>query len=234
MARLPILMYHDVARVESTGLTISERKLERQFSYLAEKGYKTYHFRDLEKMALDGSNKNIILTFDDAYLSHMELVLPLLKKFGFKAIFFAPLSFLGKKDLWNTSSLEIMSVEQLKSLDPKIIELGYHSYYHNKYTELTNSEIEADTRNCMEFVSKNELNFAPVMAYPYGKFPRDNPRNDIFNKILSQNGIKYGLRIGNRINEFPFKKPFEIERIDVKGEWSLLKFKRKIRFGKLF
>jgi len=178
--------------------------------------------------------KNIIITFDDGYVSQMELALPLLKKYKLKATFFVPLDFLGKTDTWNTSSLKIMTAEQLKNLDPKIVELGFHSFYHKKYTELSNAEIEADTRRCLEFVSENELNFSPVLAYPYGKFPKEKKLNEIFKKILSQNGIEYGLRIGNRINSFPFKKPFEIQRIDVKGEFSMLKFRQKIRFGKFF
>lgn len=234
MDRLPILMYHHVASEDSKGLTISEKNLESQFFYLFENGYKTYHFRDLEHIVQNPSKKNIVLTFDDAYVSQMKYALPLLKKYQLKATFFAPLDYLGKTDLWNTSSLDIMTVDQLKSLDPKIIELGFHSFYHKKYNELTNAEIEADTRRCMEFVSENELNFSPILAYPYGKFPKEKVRKKIFQKILSQNGIKYGVRIGNRINPFPFPNPYEIQRIDVKGEWSLRKFRRKLRFGKIF
>lgn len=119
-------------------------------------------------------------------------------------------------------------------MDQAIGELSFHSFYHKNYTDLSNAEIEADTRRCMEYVSENELNFSPAVAYPFGKFPRDKIRNGIFNKIPSQNGIDFVLRISNRVNRFPFKKPYEIERIDVKGEWSLLKFRQKIRFGKLF
>jgi peptidoglycan/xylan/chitin deacetylase (PgdA/CDA1 family) len=201
---------------------------------LSENGYKTYHFKELVKLKSLPKTKNIIITFDDGYVSQMELALPLLKKYKLKATFFVPLDFLGKTDTWNTSSLKIMTAEQLKNLDPKIVELGFHSFYHKIYTELSNAEIEADTRRCLELVSENELNFSPVLAYPYGKFPKEKKLNEIFKKILSQNGIEYGLRIGNRINSFPFKKPFEIQRIDVKGEFSMLKFRQKIRFGKFF
>lgn len=234
MARLPILMYHHVAQEDSQGLTISEKNLEAQFSYLFENGFKTYHFHELDNLEENSSKKNIVITFDDVYVSQMQYVIPLLKKYQLKATFFVPLDFLGKTDLWNTSELDIMTVDQLKSLDSTIVELGFHSFYHKKYTELSNDEIEADTRRCMEFVSENKLNFSPVLAYPFGKFPRDKVGKEAFEKILSKNGIKYGVRIGNRLNSFPFKKPFEIERIDVKGEWSLLKFRQKIRFGKLF
>lgn len=234
MAKLPILMYHHVTTEKGKGLTISIENLEKQFKHLAENGYKTYHFKELSKLKTLPNAKNIIITFDDGYVSQMELALPLLKKYKLKATFFVPLNFLGETDTWNTSSLKIMTAEQLKNLDPKIVELGFHSFYHKKYTELSNAEIEADTRRCLEFVSENELNFSPVLAYPYGKFPKEKKRNEIFKKILSQNGIEYGLRIGNRINTFPFKKPFEIQRIDVKGEFSMLKFRQKIRFGKFF
>ncbi len=234
MAKLPILMYHHVTTEKGKGLTISIENLEQQFKHLAENGYKTYYFKELSKLKTLPNAKNIIITFDDGYVSQMELALPLLKKYKLKATFFVPLDFLGKTDSWNTSSLQIMTLEQLKSLDPKIVELGFHSFYHKKYTELSNAEIEADTRRCMEFVSEKELNFSPVLAYPYGKFPKDKKVNEIFRKILSKNGIEYGLRIGNRINTYPFKKPYEIQRIDVKGEFSMLKFRQKIRFGKLF
>lgn len=234
MAKLPILMYHHVTTEKGKGLTISIENLEKQFKHLAENGYKTYHFKELSKLKTLPNAKNIIITFDDGYVSQMELALPLMKKYKLKATFFVPLDFLGKTDSWNTSSLQIMTLKQLKSLDPKIVELGFHSFYHKKYTELSNAEIEADTRRCLEFVSENELNFSPVLAYPYGKFPKEKKRNEIFKKILSQNGIEYGLRIGNRINTFPFKKPYEIQRIDVKGEFSMLKFRQKIRFGKFF
>lgn len=234
MAKLPILMYHHVHPSKGEGLTISVENLEKQFKYLVENSFRSFHLQELLQLSALPPGRNIVISFDDAYTSQKELVLPLLKKYNLKATFFIPLDFLGKTDTWNTSSLAIMTLEQIQSLDPEIIELGFHSFYHKKYTELSNAEIEADTRRCQEFVSEKKLNFTPILAYPYGKFPRDGERHEIFKKILQNNKIVLGLRIGNRINNFPFKKPYEIERIDVKGEWSLLKFKQKIRFGKLF
>jgi hypothetical protein len=41
------------------------------------------------------------------------------------------------------------------------------------------------------------------------------------------------FRIGNRVNRFPFKNKFEIQRIDIKGQDSLTTFKWKLRLGKL-
>src|SRR5690554_8107731 len=103
MARLPILMYHHVALHDSKDLTISAEKLEAQFSYLAQKEFRTFHFRDLDKWDLSGSKRNIVITFDDAYTSQLQYAVPLLKKYNLKATFFVPLKFVGEKDSWNTS-----------------------------------------------------------------------------------------------------------------------------------
>ena len=227
-------MYHDVSLIISEALTISVEKLEEQLSYLAEKGYKTYHFKELMDLKILQSKKNIVITFDDGYVSHLELVLPLLEKYKLKATFFVPLNYLGKTDEWNTSSLAIMTSEQLNSLNPTLIELAFHSFYHKKYNELTEAEIEEDTQLCFDAVSENRLPFAAVVAYPFGKFPRETSDKKKFISQLERHQFKYGLRIGNRLNKFPFEKPFEIQRIDVKGEFSLAKFKRKIKFGKIF
>ncbi|WP_310992331.1 polysaccharide deacetylase family protein [Aequorivita marina] len=232
MAKLPILMYHHVISGEGEGLTISVKNLEEQFKYLSENEFQSHHLADLMDLTDLPKGKNIVITFDDCYLSHKEIALPLLQKYNLKATFFAPLKFLGNKDGWNTGELPMLSVAQLKALDRETIELGFHSFQHLAYSELSAAQVEADTRRCIEFIEEHDLKFSPVLAYPYGKFPRKDPENKTFNKILAQNGIQYGLRVGNRINDFPFKNPYQIQRIDIKGEWSLSKFKRKIKFGK--
>ena len=153
MRKLAILMYHDVSLTKSEALTISVEKLEAQFSYLAERGYKTYHFNELMDLKILPSKKNIVITFDDGYVSQLELVIPLLEKYKLKATFFVPLNYLGKPDEWNTSSLAIMTAAQLNTLNPNLIELAFHSFYHKKYNELTEAEIEEDTRLCFDSVS---------------------------------------------------------------------------------
>ena len=234
MTKLPILMYHDVSLNKSEALTISVKKLEEQFAYLANKGYKSYHFKELMDLQRLPAKKNIVITFDDGYVSQMELVIPLLEKYNLKSTFFIPLNYLGKTDEWYTSSIEIMTAEQLHSLSPVTIELAFHSFYHKKYNELSDAEIEEDTQKCFDSVSENRFPFSPVLAYPYGKYPLETLEKNKFIKQLAEHKFDYGVRIGNRLNKFPFQKPFEIQRIDVKGEFSLSKFKRKIKFGKIF
>jgi peptidoglycan/xylan/chitin deacetylase (PgdA/CDA1 family) len=235
MARLPILMYHNIAQNESVGLTISEKNLDAQFKYLSDNGFQTYHFSELEGLKQSNSlpKKSVIITFDDVYVSQLKLAYPLLKKYNLKASFFIPFAYVGGMDNWNTAKEPIMSVEQLQTLDSSIVELGLHSFAHKNYTKLTPNEVQEDFIKCQEFVSQNNLNVQNILAYPYGKYPKKNPGKKLFFNILKANQIAFALRIGNRINTFPFKNNYEIQRIDIKGEDSHLKFKMKLRFGKL-
>jgi peptidoglycan/xylan/chitin deacetylase (PgdA/CDA1 family) len=232
--KLPVLMYHHISLTESSGLTISVKKLEEQFAFLSKNKYKTYHFNELEDMDALPPGNNIIITFDDAYVSQLELAYPLLKKYGLKATIFVPLKYLGAIDLWNTSSLKIMDAAQLRSLDASVVTLGYHSYAHEQYDMLNEEEIVSDFEGCFRSISENKLTLLKTLAYPYGKYPRELSEKEKFISRLKEQGFRYGLRIGNRLNEFPFKNPFEIQRLDIKGEFSLSRFKLKLRFGKLF
>ena len=123
MAKLPILMYHNVCanKTESKGLTISVEKLEKQFQYLVSKGYTSVFFSDMEYNKMVPPKKPIIITFDDVYVNQLEYAYPLLQKYNIKASFFVPFAYVGGYDDWNDGQENIMSVEQLKSLDSNVI-----------------------------------------------------------------------------------------------------------------
>lgn len=232
MARLPILMYHNVSeKSNSNGLTIFKDKLEEQFRYLQNEAYTTYHFSELENRA-SIDLKSVIITFDDVTENQLIYAVPLLQKYNLKATFFIPFAYIGNVDSWNSGTEKIMSFDQLKQLDNRV-ELGLHSFAHKRYATLIGTDINEDFLKCFEIIEQNNLKVYNALAYPYGSYPKKEPKKKMFTTVLEQNNIKAGLRIGNRINKFPFKNLYEIQRIDIKGEYSMLKFKFKLRFGKL-
>lgn len=233
MAKLPILMYHNVSNKEcdSDGLTISIQKLESQFRYLTENNFVSFHLSELEALAMIPL-KSVVLTFDDVTENQLLYACPLLEKYNLKATFFIPFNYIGKADLWNQGKEKIMSIQELKNLSDRI-ELGMHSFAHQKYDAMSEVEINQDFDSCFQIIEQNDLKVYNALAYPYGNFPKKEPKKARFISLLQKNNVKMGLRIGNKINKFPFKNPYEITRIDIKGEESLLKFKLKLRFGKL-
>ncbi|MEW5676065.1 polysaccharide deacetylase family protein [Flavobacterium enshiense] len=232
MERLPILMYHNVAEGNQSagGLTISEHLLERHFRYLSENKYVTFHLQELEHKT-ELPKKSVVITFDDVTVNQ-QFAVALLQKYNLKATFFIPFAYVGKTDQWNNGEETIMSYDDLKSLPPNI-ELGYHSFAHRKYAALSETEINQDFQQCFEQIRENGLSMHQSVAYPYGNYPKKEPAKSQFQEVLKRNGIQMGLRIGNAVNKFPFKDPYEIKRIDIKGEDNLLRFRIKLRFGKL-
>lgn len=233
MARLPVLMYHNVSgdNTKSKGLTISQEKLEEQFKYLAG-NYTSLHLYELENVK-NIAKSNILITFDDVTVNQLEYAVPLLEKYNLKAVFFIPFGYVDKTDEWNKGTEKIMSVEQLKSINGEVVEFGYHSFKHRHYSKLSAIEINEDFTLSKQYIEENDLKVYPAVAYPYGNYPKKGIAKNHFFQLLESNGMKMGFRIGNKINSFPFKNKFEILRIDVKGEDSLLKFRLKLRFGKL-
>ncbi|PQB04728.1 polysaccharide deacetylase family protein [Aureitalea marina] len=234
MARLPILMYHRVSRSPGKGLTISVDDLRQQLNYLRDNKYQTWHLSELMELDELPSGKHVVITFDDATEDHQELVAPLLTELQLKATFFVPLGHLGKTDSWNKGEVDILSADELRSLDQQLIELAHHSFAHQPFDQMEREEIWADLDQAIQTSVKGQLRLSPAIAYPYGKFPRTSPEFQNFKDILKDKGIKWGLRIGNRVNRFPFKDPYQIQRLDIKGEYSLGRFARKLRFGKFF
>lgn len=234
MSRLPILMYHNITPNDekSLDLTLSTQKFEAQLQYLKEQKFTSFFVSELYKKEII-SNKSVVITFDDVTQNQLLYALPLLKKYAMKATFFIPFSYIGKEDLWNDGSEKIMTIEQLKSLDKEVVELGHHSFFHKKYSSLSNEEIQDDFDKSFNLISENNLKVYPALAYPYGNYPKKGNHKANFFQLLEKNNIKMAFRIGNRVNRFPFKNKFEIQRIDIKGQDSLFTFKWKLRLGKL-
>ncbi len=227
-------MYHNITPNfdESLELTISIQKFEEQLNYLVENNFTSYFVSELEN-AKTILKKSVVLTFDDVTQNQLDFAIPLLRKYNVKATFFIPFSYIGKSDLWNDGSEKIMTIEQLKSLDMDLIELGHHSYFHKKYSTLTSEEIQDDFDKSFELITQNNLKVYPALAYPYGDFPKKGNQKIEFFQLLEKNNIKMAFRIGNRVNNFPFKNNFEIQRIDIKGQDTLFNFKWKLKLGKL-
>lgn len=227
-------MYHNITPNDekSLDLTLSMQRFEVQLQYLKEQKYNSFFVSELENIELS-SKRNVVLTFDDVTENQLLYALPLLKKYAMKATFFIPFSYIGKEDLWNDGSEKIMTIEQLKSLDKEVIELGHHSFFHKKYSSLSNEEIQVDFDKSFKLISENNLKVYPALAYPYGNYPKKGNHKANFFQLLEKNNIKMAFRIGNRVNRFPFKNKFEILRIDIKGQDSLFTFKWKLRLGKL-
>ena len=225
-----ILMYHLVlpqSIAYKNDLIVTVENLEEQLIYI-KNNFKTVFFKDLE--ALKSVENKIILTFDDGYYNNLQYLIPLLEKYQLKATIFIPTEFIQNN--LNGEERVYMNFDEIKSLNPDLVEIALHSHSHRNFSQITLSEAEADLLKNIKILEQNEINFTKILAYPYGKFPKDKERKKEFFKMLERIGIVSAIRIGNNVASYPFKKRFEVNRIDIKYGDSLKTFKWKLKFGK--
>jgi hypothetical protein len=72
-----------------------------------------------------------------------------------------------------------------------------------------------------------------VLAYPFGGFPKRDPilREQMISLFREQE-LDFALRIGNRINPWPLKHPYEMKRTDIRGTDTFFVFRTKLRKGR--
>ncbi len=234
---LPILMYHKVSESEIDGITISMEKLKQQFEFILRKGYQTLSFNEIAAAIKIGKplpKRPLILSFDDAYRNFMEYAVPLLKTYGFKASVFIPVGFMGKTNSWDNGSDPILSAVEIKELtNISSIEFGIHSYLHRSYAELDPVGMKNDLDLCIQTLDYHNIPFVRVLAYPYGGYPKKDPQLKAkMKEIFRTSRLQFALRIGNRINRWPLKDPYELKRIDIKGTDNFYTFRTKLRKGR--
>lgn len=233
---LPILMYHKVDLNRKDNLTVSIEQFETHLRFLKENKYEPISMNQLidfleNKRSLPG--KPVLITFDDGYLNNLEVAYPLLQKYQFKAVIFIPTAFIGTEILQDGYPTLHMTIEQLKSMDPSLIEFGLHSHFHKNYKEITLRDIENDLDICLNIFNENQIPFVPALAYPFGARPKDELVLKQMKELFKRKGIKVAFRIGNKINSFSPADLYELKRIDITGHDSFRAFKAKLKKGRI-
>jgi len=130
LARVPILMYHDVLEEKEVFFDVTVEELEAHFARIEEEGLTPIRFELLMQHLRTGAPlppKPVVLTFDDGYEGHYTHVYPLLKEYGYPAVFSL---FTGKMD-GEVAGRSTLTWEQAQEMaaDP-LIEIAAHSITH--------------------------------------------------------------------------------------------------------
>jgi peptidoglycan/xylan/chitin deacetylase (PgdA/CDA1 family) len=228
-------MYHRVSPFQSDRLTVPVKNIRDQFSFLAEHDYRVIslpHFLDALSGKATLPEKCCMLTFDDGHLSHYEYVYPLLLEYNFNAVFFIIGNSLNNGVVRDHTD-QNMSVDQLRSLSPSVVQLGLHSYSHLSFANCNLATIENDlTLNKMAAVNSGCI-FYNVLAYPYGARPQSA---DCFRRLkrwMKHHEIEAAFRIGNKPCVPGHSDPYELKRVDISGTDTLKDFTIKLKKGKL-
>jgi poly-beta-1,6-N-acetyl-D-glucosamine N-deacetylase len=170
LARVPILMYHDILPKKEVSWDVTPAELEEHFQRLKSQGVTPISIDDLTVHLQTGvplPEKPVVLTFDDGYGGHYEHVFPLLKKYGYPAVFSIYTDGVGK----NTGRTHV-SWEQLKEMAANpLVTIASHTITHP--LDLTKVPDEQLRREIIESKQTLEQNLGiPIryFTYPAGKY----------------------------------------------------------------
>jgi peptidoglycan/xylan/chitin deacetylase (PgdA/CDA1 family) len=238
-AGIPVLMYHKVETESADSLTVTVDAFTDQLHWLKKSGYESISLQCFLEV-LEGKKhrdelpaRPILITFDDGYQSTLTEAAPILAKFDFRATLFATSAYIDEK-----APSVFMSADDLETWNQKGHEIALHSHTHPNYGATENSEILSDLKTSLDWFAKNKIKALSALAYPFGARPKEKLRKIELKNTLQQAGVIAAFRIGNKIATWKSldKKrvdPFEIPRIDIRGDDNLKSFSIKVQKGRI-
>jgi peptidoglycan/xylan/chitin deacetylase (PgdA/CDA1 family) len=235
MTKLAVLMYHKIAKNHTDFLTVDTSSLINQLEWLKTQ-YNFIKLSDLvahieEQKPLPESS--ILITFDDGYENNYDLAYPVFKQLSIPFSIFLVGNFISQKVNYDGEVQSFLSINQLKQMSD-LVEYGFHSAQHKNIMQIPVHQWGNEISEGVKILRQMPIQIQNIWAYTYGSFPKKNQAAfEQLQTIFKSEGIVGAFRIGNRKNSLPLKSPFAIQRIDIRGNESFLKFKWKVWFGKI-
>lgn len=168
-----VLCYHALSERWPAALSTTPDLFERQLSLLLDRGYRPATFTASMKAA---QGKTLVVTFDDAYRSVIDLARPIMDSLGVPGTVFAPTDWVGRDepmqwdgiDQWlggpHEPELRCMSRAQLDELAGAGWEVGSHTCSHPRLTTVDDETLERELTASKEALGPD----CRSIAYPYG------------------------------------------------------------------
>lgn len=211
---LPVIMYHSVNVANIGSYVISPEELEKDFANVKRLGYTpilaseavTYTRGRTESFP----KKPILITFDDGFYNNYTFVLPLLKKYGFKAVIAVVGSFTdnerGQRQSNYYSNLNRKQICEL--YESGLVEIANHTYdlhgfkngrkgvsrrQNEDFAEYSRA-LTADLCKTQTLIFECTGKKATVFAYPYGIYDEKTV------EVLENCGFEIALTCNERVN----------------------------------
>ncbi|MFH0259622.1 polysaccharide deacetylase family protein [Vibrio barjaei] len=238
---MPVIMYHRFIKDDSGkgvhGTYLHIDMFDKHMALLKRMGFETLTFEDLQDgrliRRLEAGKRYIMLTVDDGYVDNLELMLPVLQKYDFKAVVYVVTGeTFNRWDVENPSnpekSVPLMNSEQvLQLVESGHIEIGGHTLSHPKLDTLSDEqqrhEIVENKRALEAILGKNLTSF----AYPFGE------HNQASKNIAKEAGYQYAVATNSGPLQF-HKDPYQIRRIAIFPKTDVFGLWRKVRGNYLF
>lgn len=165
---VPVFMLHHVNPLAppaaAAELTITPVQFAAELQSLAAAHYTTITAAELAAALGSGRHpqRTVVLTFDDGYADQYEYVLPLLRKYGFRATFYIIRDTVGTPGHLTWS--------QIRALRDEGMEIGDHGTEHVALSELDRAGQFAQAATCADALRRLAGVNPVTYAYPSGDY----------------------------------------------------------------
>ena len=152
-------------------------------------------------------DKLVVLTFDDAVLSHATFVAPLLKKYGFGGTFFV----CEFREPAFTDKTKYMSWAQIRTLHRQGFEVASHTLSHRHVNKLTRAELGAELDSIESRCRTWRISPPVTFAYPgYDTHPNATA-------VLAERGYRFARAGGSRAYDPATDHPLLLPSFSIAG-----------------
>lgn len=214
---VPILMYHSIAYEKDNPVRLPVKNLEEQFKYLKDNGYYTITLSDLYKYFMSDTpipEKSVVLTFDDGYVDNYTAMLPMLKKYNFKATIFVITGAIDK-------SANYLTWSQLIEMEKYGVDIESHTVSHENLKDMSKDkqlETLIKSKKDLEKMLNKQVNY---FSYPFGGY------NETSIEAVRKAGYTMAITTDGR---WASKSDgiFSLHRVYISGFHDMKEFKKRL------
>ncbi|AHX14127.1 polysaccharide deacetylase [Dyella jiangningensis] len=176
--RIPILMYHNIARVPQDvrvyrSLYVSPASFARQLGMLKMFGYRGVSMADaMPYLRGEKEGRIAVITLDDGYVDNLESAMPALQRHGFTATCYVVSSLVGQYNVWDADRLGVrkpmMSIDQLRAWQRGGMEVGAHTRTHVRLSQCDPQQQRDEIQGCKAELEDRLGTRITQFCYPYG------------------------------------------------------------------
>lgn len=178
MVRIPILMYHNIARVPQDArvyrsLYVSPASFARQMGMLKMFGYRGVSMADaMPYLRGEKEGRVAVITLDDGYADNLESAMPVLQHHGFTATCYVVSGLIGQYNVWDADRLGVrkpmMSIEQVRAWARGGMEVGAHTRTHVRLSQCTPQQQRDEVQGSKADLEDRLGMRVSQFCYPYG------------------------------------------------------------------
>jgi peptidoglycan/xylan/chitin deacetylase (PgdA/CDA1 family) len=139
---------------------VSDTSFIRHLQYLQDQNFTSILIEEFLEDEPNAGEKTFILTFDDGSLSDFVIALPLLLKFGFRAVFFICIDFIGRPGYMDWSQIEALAASGMS--------IQCHGLLHRDYSLLPEEEAKQELLAARRLLERNLSREIRYLALPGG------------------------------------------------------------------